>query len=310
MVKWIISSSVLIVVVIALRYALRFECGIVERVKMIAEKPRMAIYTLVSVLLIAAVAVGCTLTGAENNEKAPWNWAQEISAADITSASVWSMSGSMQLSKSELEELVTILNALTRDDFVLNVEFRGSTPEYGLRIECGDVAYNINESTSGEGALEMSYDGEQWWIANNELTSSVLSSIDECERKEIADDQAEADYRKIRFYMQDPEAAGLAFAREIYGTRLVNLPENNRFRVTDYEMLDYTLLSNSETKISGVFTFAVKPVVEVYYVGLYTRRGAGDYEDWLILTRSFTLELDDEGYWNCTELNDVDSSTN
>lgn len=39
--------------------------GIKERITMIAKKPKMAIYTLVAVTLIAAVAVGCTFTEAK-----------------------------------------------------------------------------------------------------------------------------------------------------------------------------------------------------------------------------------------------------
>ena len=36
-----------------------------ERISVIVKKPKMAVYTLVAVLLIAAIAVGCTFTGAE-----------------------------------------------------------------------------------------------------------------------------------------------------------------------------------------------------------------------------------------------------
>lgn len=42
--------------------------GIKERILLIAKKPKMALYTLVIVLVIAAVAVGCTFTGANNAE--------------------------------------------------------------------------------------------------------------------------------------------------------------------------------------------------------------------------------------------------
>ena len=41
--------------------------GIKERIMLIAKKPRMAVYTLITVLLIASVAVGCTFTGAKND---------------------------------------------------------------------------------------------------------------------------------------------------------------------------------------------------------------------------------------------------
>ena len=40
--------------------------GIKERVTLIAKKPKMATYTLVAIAVIAAVAVGCTFTGARN----------------------------------------------------------------------------------------------------------------------------------------------------------------------------------------------------------------------------------------------------
>ena len=42
-----------------------------ERITMIAKKPKTAVYTLVSVILIAAVAVGCTFMGAKEGLNAP-----------------------------------------------------------------------------------------------------------------------------------------------------------------------------------------------------------------------------------------------
>lgn len=41
--------------------------SIKERILLIAKKPKMAVYTLICVLLIAAMAVGCTFTGGEGN---------------------------------------------------------------------------------------------------------------------------------------------------------------------------------------------------------------------------------------------------
>ena len=41
--------------------------GLKERIMLIAKKPKMAIYTLIAVVLITAVAVGCTFTGARQN---------------------------------------------------------------------------------------------------------------------------------------------------------------------------------------------------------------------------------------------------
>lgn len=39
--------------------------GLKERIMLIAKKPKMAIYTLITVVLIASIAVGCTFTGAK-----------------------------------------------------------------------------------------------------------------------------------------------------------------------------------------------------------------------------------------------------
>ena len=42
--------------------------GLRERIMLIAKKPRMALYTLLIVILVAAVAVGCTFTGAKKEK--------------------------------------------------------------------------------------------------------------------------------------------------------------------------------------------------------------------------------------------------
>ena len=42
--------------------------GLKERILLIAKKPKMALYTLLIVILVAAVAVGCTFTGANTEE--------------------------------------------------------------------------------------------------------------------------------------------------------------------------------------------------------------------------------------------------
>lgn len=42
--------------------------GLKERILLIAKKPKMALYTLLIVITVAAVAVGCTFTGANTEE--------------------------------------------------------------------------------------------------------------------------------------------------------------------------------------------------------------------------------------------------
>ena len=53
--------------------------GLKERIMLIAKKPKMAIYTLITVVLIASIAVGCTFTGAKDD-----------STGDLTGTKVFS----------------------------------------------------------------------------------------------------------------------------------------------------------------------------------------------------------------------------
>lgn len=113
------------------------------------------------------------------------------------------------------------------------------------------------------------------------------------------------DYRNIRFYIDGTEAAARAFMREIYGNFLLNLPEWSTHSVTKYEMISFALKTSSDTSVTAEFSFGVEPRQDIYFIGLNTQRGTGKYEGQLILKKSFTLEKDSEGYWNCTRLEDV-----
>lgn len=57
--------------------------GLKERIKMIAKKPKMTVYTLIAVILVAAVAVGCTFTGS-NKEKDPTDPTEITEPSDPT----------------------------------------------------------------------------------------------------------------------------------------------------------------------------------------------------------------------------------
>jgi hypothetical protein len=65
MTEYIITSSVLIIVVILLR-----KKGIRERDTLIARKPKTLAPALVTFILVAAVAAGCTFTGAKSESDA------------------------------------------------------------------------------------------------------------------------------------------------------------------------------------------------------------------------------------------------
>lgn len=122
---------------------------------------------------------------------------------------------------------------------------------------------------------------------------------------------AEEDYRNLRIMAEDGDGAadaGWKFAERGYGAYFENLPEDHRFRITDYQLLSYSPIEASETSVSAEFTVAVKAVEEASYAGQSPVNGTGDYAGWLILRKRFTLEYRNNGYWNCVKLENVEMS--
>lgn len=152
--------------------------SIKERIALIVKKPKMALYTVIAVMVIAAVAVGCTFTGAKEADT-PWSWAQSLTAEDITSSVIlWDGDGdNAALTDEESTDLVGILNALEKGDFTENTQLTGGTPTYGLTVQTSDGEYHINESIAPSGSLEMNYRDSQWWIDNDELTAFIKALL-------------------------------------------------------------------------------------------------------------------------------------
>ena len=156
--------------------------SIKERIALIVKKPKMALYTMITVVIIAAVAVGCTFTGAEKSDTL-WNWAQTLTTEDITSSVIlWNGDGgNTTLSDEESAAFVEILNALKKGDFTENTKLTGGTPTFGLTVQTANGEYHINESIAPSGSLEMSCGDSLWWIDNDELAAFVkalLSNVD------------------------------------------------------------------------------------------------------------------------------------
>lgn len=146
--------------------------SIKERIALIVKKPKMALYTMIAVLVITAVAVGCTFTGAEESDT-PWNWAQALTSEEITSVTLWGDNGNVTLTDEESADLVRRLNALEKRDFTENDQLTGGTPTYGLTVQTANGEYNINESIAPAGSLEMNYGDKQWWIDDDDLEKFI-----------------------------------------------------------------------------------------------------------------------------------------
>ena len=146
-----------------------------ERIKLIAKKPKMALYTLITVLVIAAVAVLCTFTGSAKD--VPWHWARTLSDEDVTRVEIWSMNGSEHLTAEETDELVDVIRRLNRLNFKENSQLAGSTPEYGITLICGEDRYGISEV--GKSRAEISYGGKLWWINDKKLAEYIFTLSEE-----------------------------------------------------------------------------------------------------------------------------------
>lgn len=85
-----------------------------ERITLIAKKPKMAAYTLIAVLLIAAVAAGCTFTGAK---KAPAEWTAMLTEETVSGVTIYGRSGEVvcRLDKERCTELLTVIHGITEE---------------------------------------------------------------------------------------------------------------------------------------------------------------------------------------------------
>jgi len=145
-----------------------------ERIALLVQKPRTALCTAIALAVIAAAAVGCTFTGAEETDT-PWSWAQGLDAGDVTGAVCWRIDGTeTTLTEEETSELLRLLNALEKDDFTENSQLSGATPTFGLTIETPEDKYYITESVAPAGALEINYGNSQWWIDSEALAGFVI----------------------------------------------------------------------------------------------------------------------------------------
>jgi len=122
-------------------------------------------------------------------------------------------------------------------------------------------------------------------------SSEVMLAVDKAERDNI-----------LPFSVDEAAKAGLVFAEKIYREHLLNLSEDNCFRLLDYKLISCEIVDSSENEVTSIFRFAVKPVNEAYYTGFYTERGNDEYEGWLILRKLFKLERYDDDYWHLTLL--------
>lgn len=145
--------------------------SIKERIVLIAKKPKMRLYTLVAVLLVAAIAVGCTYTGSASIS----DWADDLSVEDLRDTVKLSdiRSGeNAPLSDEDREELLTILRGIDKDQILKNVPKEAMEPgnygyDYTLSYRTGNdvqALSSISFSFLDNGAIGVNCFGDLGYL--------------------------------------------------------------------------------------------------------------------------------------------------
>ena len=149
---------------------------------------------LVVVLAFALVACG-------KKTDTPWDWAQNVDEGDIAAVKftcraeyyekLAAESGeatdgeeapvfkdvSFELNEKQVEKLRINLYRLEEESFIESDAELNKAPLYGFVIEMSDgTIYEINQSKSSLGLLEMTF-GEKLWVINSEKFNSFVNSL-------------------------------------------------------------------------------------------------------------------------------------
>jgi len=165
--------------------------SIKERIALIVKKPKMALYTAISVAVIAAVAVGCTFTGAKDQPTSFEEWSSSLTSDKIEWAETAKGYGIEEISytvpESEFGALSELLGGIT-DENCFRRKPEADDNDYRLALyrddklwlfkclEDGTIGLMFNDPETGayygsEGALLI--------IEYPELWEYITSTVDE-----------------------------------------------------------------------------------------------------------------------------------
>ncbi len=148
--------------------------SIKERISLIARRPKMLWITAVAVVLLAALAVGCTFTGAKEEPAAlsPWEWAQTLdNGITIDQADTVTGAGNM-------ERFVEILNGLTEEAFIRAPSFAGGAAAAVVHDRGMSYPFIL---PGVDGVVVLEYDGAFWRIESPELYAFLYAAVEDTE---------------------------------------------------------------------------------------------------------------------------------
>ena len=225
--------------------------SIKERIALIAKKPKMAVYTLVAVLLVATIAVGCTFTGAKEKPHSFTEWTESLTAEDIQLAEVSKAYGvektSYVLTVSDYQNLCSIINGITEDDCSV-VKPKGSN-EDGYRMalyredklwlfKClsdGTIGLMFNDAETG---AYFGCEGSLLIIDCPDLWSFIVDTVDKkgavSVTIDVTEDIANTVPKAVIEYALDYVQQQIDYYNELGS----NPPDgNSRFTITDAKII-------------------------------------------------------------------------
>ena len=225
--------------------------SIKERIALIAKKPKMAVYTFVAVVIIAAVAMICTFTGAKDKPASFEEWTSSVTEENIQWAEMAKEYGmeeiSYTISGTEFRELAQLLGTITDGDCSRKNSISANEEGYRLALyrddklwlfKCLDDGNLILQFNDIETASHYGCDGKCLIIESPELWEYIKGSVDS---RGMADTMMPIDtssvpkhiakeavqYAKEYVYRRIDEANGIGMysGYTIVGARISNLEQ-------------------------------------------------------------------------------------
>lgn len=130
------------------------------------------------VILVIAAALLMIFSGPKQT---PWELTNTLLPGEVKAACIWVASSSIKLTQEQITEAVHYMNRLDKSDFRENSSHAGSTPLYGLQLECSGMDITINQV--GGTKTEMNFDEttaksletDQWIIDDTDLADFILN---------------------------------------------------------------------------------------------------------------------------------------
>ncbi len=302
-----------------------------ERILMIAKKPKTAVYTLIAVILIIAVAAGCTFTGAKDSvpsSDVPQGTAEPDSSGQNEN------DGSTATSPADFVDELFASGDVGLTLYLANEGAQNTCPAgewYAGRFKVLMSCYEWTSlpmplpepslfwltAVSADGTESMTFwanggagmvqyeDGSEPRFWSAKAADGSGGSIANDVRFEFYN--LEVDHSRISFSLDgSAEDAADFFVHNAYGSHMMSLSSGSAYGMSDYEVIEWNVLRVSETDdaVVGMFQCAFTPQdfdSPAIWAG-NTDYGTGQYQGKLTWSREFVLQKQDDGCWHCIDL--------